>query len=72
MMLFCTCNVGERIMIGDKICLTVLAIRGPRVRLGFSAPAEISIQRAELLPPDPQLARPQRKERGKHYELPRV
>jgi len=40
---------GERIMIGSNIELTVIAIRGQRVQLGFSAPKEIAINRAEIL-----------------------
>jgi len=39
MMLLCTRKVGERVTIGGKICLTVLAIHGNRVRLGFSLSA---------------------------------
>jgi len=40
---------GERIMIGSNIELTVIAIRGQRVQLGFSAPKEIAINREETL-----------------------
>jgi carbon storage regulator len=39
---------GEEVVIGDNIRLTVVAIRGNQVRLGFTAPAEVSIQREEL------------------------
>ena len=39
---------GERIVIGDEIELTVLDIRGGRVKLGFQGPAEIPIHRCEL------------------------
>jgi carbon storage regulator len=39
---------GERIIIGDNIQVTVLAIRGNQVRLGFSAPGDIPILREEL------------------------
>lgn len=41
---------GERIVIGPNIELTVLDIRGDRVRLGFVAPRETSICRAEVRP----------------------
>jgi carbon storage regulator len=39
---------GEEIVIGDHIRLTVVAIRGNQVRLGITAPADLSIQREEL------------------------
>jgi carbon storage regulator len=39
---------GEEVVIGDNIRLTVVAIRGGRVRLGFTAPPDVSIQRDEL------------------------
>jgi carbon storage regulator len=41
---------GEAVIIGDHIRLTVLAIRGNQVRLGITAPPDLSIQRAELCP----------------------
>jgi carbon storage regulator len=40
---------GEEVVIGDNIRLTVVAIRGNQVRLGFTAPPEVSIKREELL-----------------------
>ena len=39
---------GEEVIIGDNIRLTVLAIRGNQVRLGFTAPFEVPIQREEI------------------------
>jgi carbon storage regulator len=41
---------GEEVVIGDNIRLTVVAIRGGRVRLGFTAPPDVAIQREELCP----------------------
>ena len=38
----------ERIMIGDHIVITVVDIRGDKVRLGISAPAEVSVHRQEV------------------------
>jgi carbon storage regulator len=49
-MLVLTRKQGEEIIIGDNIRLTVLAVRGNRVRLGIAAPSDLSIQREELLP----------------------
>jgi carbon storage regulator len=39
---------GEGIVIGDKIRLTVVSIRGNQDRLGFTASPDVSIQREEL------------------------
>ena len=42
-------KVGERIIIGEDIELTVVGIRGGnRVRLGISAPADVSVHRQEV------------------------
>jgi len=48
-MLVLTRKVREQIVLGKDIRVTVLAIEGDRVRLGFSAPAEVIIRRQELL-----------------------
>jgi len=42
---------GQVVTIGPDIRLTVLAIEGKQVRLGFTAPVNIAIHRAELLEP---------------------
>lgn len=39
---------GEAILIGNDITVTVLEVRGDRVKLGFSAPGEVAIHRAEV------------------------
>ena len=39
---------GEQVIIGDGITLTVVEVRGGRVRLAFDAPAQVGIRRAEL------------------------
>jgi carbon storage regulator len=48
-MLVLTRKQGEQIRVGDNICVTVLAIEGNRVRLGLTAPADVSILRVELV-----------------------
>jgi carbon storage regulator len=39
---------GERILIGDKIAVTVVKVAGGAVRLGVEAPAELPVMREEL------------------------
>ncbi len=46
-------KVGERIMIGDSIEVTVLRVRGGKVRLGFTAPQSVRVNRQEALPAVP-------------------
>ena len=48
-MLILSRKQGERIVIGPDIELTVVAIRGERVQLGFHAPKEVAIHREEIL-----------------------
>ncbi len=40
---------GERLLIGEAVEVTVLAVRGDQVSLGVSAPREVPIHREELL-----------------------
>jgi carbon storage regulator len=40
-------KVGERIIIGDSIEVTILRVRGGKVRLGFTAPQSVRVDRAE-------------------------
>lgn len=47
-MLVLTRRPGEEIMIGDGIRLTILAVKGGRVRLGLLAPPDVPILRVEL------------------------
>jgi len=39
---------GESVVIGNDITVTVLEVRGDRVKLGFGAPGEVAIHRAEV------------------------
>jgi carbon storage regulator len=48
-MLVLTRKVGERIYIGDGITVTVLELKGTRVRLGVDAPGDVRIVRSELV-----------------------
>jgi carbon storage regulator len=47
-MLVLSRKIGEEIVIGDNIRVMVVAVRGNQVRLGFSAPGDVAIHRAEL------------------------
>ncbi len=47
-MLVVSRKIGERILIGDKIAITVVKLAGGAVRLGVDAPAEMAVMREEL------------------------
>ena len=47
-MLVLTRRLGERLVIGDDIVVTICGIRGDQVRLGFTAPDEVTVYRKEI------------------------
>ena len=47
-MLILTRRVGETVMIGDDITVTISGIKGNHVRLGVNAPKEVSVHREEV------------------------
>jgi len=47
-MLVLSRKVGERLLIGETIVLTILEARGQRIRLGIEAPPEVPIWREEV------------------------
>jgi carbon storage regulator len=49
-MLVLSRKLGEKIFIGDNICITVVDIDRGKIRLGIEAPRDIAIYRQELLP----------------------
>ena len=47
-MLILTRRVGETLMIGDQVSVTVLGVKGNQVRIGVNAPKEVSVHRHEV------------------------
>ncbi len=47
-MLILTRRVGESLMIGDEINVTVLGIKGNQVRIGVNAPKDVAVHREEI------------------------
>ena len=47
-MLILTRRVGETIMIGDEVTITVLGVKGNQVRIGINAPKTVAVHREEI------------------------
>ncbi|HKJ94178.1 MAG TPA: carbon storage regulator CsrA [Gammaproteobacteria bacterium] len=47
-MLILTRRVGETLMIGDEVTVTVLGVKGNQVRVGVNAPKNVSVHREEI------------------------
>ena len=47
-MLILTRRVGETVVIGDEVTVTVLGVKGNQVRLGVNAPREVAVHREEI------------------------
>jgi carbon storage regulator len=47
-MLILTRRVGETLIIGDEVSVTVLGVKGNQVRIGVNAPRDVSVHREEI------------------------
>ncbi len=47
-MLILTRRVGETLVIGDEITITILGVKGNQTRIGINAPKEVSVHREEI------------------------
>jgi len=47
-MLILTRRVGESLMVGDEITITVLGVKGNQVRIGVNAPRDVAVHREEI------------------------
>ena len=47
-MLILTRRVGETLMVGDDVTITVLGVKGNQVRIGVNAPKDVAVHREEI------------------------
>ena len=47
-MLILTRKIGEKLVIGDEVIISVLGVKGSQVRIGIVAPIEIQVHREEI------------------------
>lgn len=64
-MLILTRRVGESVMIGDDVTITVLGVKGNQVRVGINAPKNVAVHREEIY------ERIKREQQGELQEKPK-
>ncbi|GAB4392963.1 MAG: carbon storage regulator CsrA [Gammaproteobacteria bacterium] len=64
-MLILTRRVGESLIIGDDVTVTVLGVKGNQIRIGVTAPKEVSVHREEIYE---RIQREKKQTNGQHYE----
>jgi carbon storage regulator len=47
-MLILTRRIGETLVVGDEVTVTVLGVKGNQVRLGVNAPKDVAVHREEI------------------------
>ena len=47
-MLILTRRIGETLMVGDDVTITVLGVKGNQVRIGVNAPKDVAVHREEI------------------------
>jgi len=68
-MLILTRKIGETIIIGDDVDVTVLGVKGNQVRLGVKAPKAVAVHREEIYE---RICREHDQQAGEHFEVVEV
>jgi carbon storage regulator len=66
-MLILTRRVGETVMIGDDVTITVLGVKGNQVRVGINAPKSVAVHREEIYE---RIKREQQPDHGEPQDAP--